>query len=119
MGKEDTAALAFSPSAANLLANNANVRFSVSQLQAIARGHWDWKRGCIKRLMYGSNDKDLDYIEWDDGTYFTAANLKDFRQNFETALEFNHAVGFCYNNQTRKIRMLWIYRCGCTCGHKD
>lgn len=107
--------LTFSASAATLLANNAAVPFTRNQLVAIARGNIEWKYGCIQRLLYMTGDKDLRTIQWEDGSYTSAVNIQDFQASIELALGGNHALGFCYDKEARKISMLWVYRCGCRC----
>ena len=113
--KRISRALTFPTGASDLLAQNANIPLSPAVLTAVSRGEIVWKFGCVRRLVYFTNSKDLDGFQFDSGEFISAPNMNDFKASIESSIDFNHALGFCQNEETREISMLWLYRCGCDC----
>ncbi len=76
------------------------------------------KGGCIRYLRYGSSDKDLDQVAFDNGDLLTSStnpNLNDFRENFECAAKFGMGCTLCVHRETKIISMVNLYPCLCTC----
>ena len=118
------------PNVINVIAGNPGLSFSPAQLQLINLGRIvlvppTTSGGCIKHLRYQKNDKDLQQVTFDDGTWITRdpasspnmqiLNLNAFRERLQEAANFGHAVGFCVRIPKKEMFMLNIYPCRCKC----
>ena len=131
---------AATPNAINIFSLNPGLNFTADQLQAINAGTLVvvgpaigrtgavLKRfGCIKSLRYQENDEDLVYVEFDSGAVLAvpptfpgnAANLNDFRKVFEEAACCGYGVSACQDTQKRRIFMVNVLPCECTCDKRD
>ncbi|GJL51843.1 hypothetical protein [Candidatus Nitrospira salsa] len=78
--------------------------------------------GCIRLMRYEENSEDLNYILFDNGNSLRSSQtpgLKDFRQSFECAAKHGMAVTYCISTDRKKIRMVNLYPCLCSCGSKE
>ena len=78
--------------------------------------------GCICFLRYGSNSDDLDYVRFDNGNFISSSqtsNLKDFRENFECAAKYGMAATYCISTDRKRIRMVNLYPCMCSCAPEE
>ena len=108
----------FTDSLIDVVAGNPGLTISAADFSSVARGDTVLTGGCIRYMRYGSSAEDLDQVAFDNGFVLTeaeAANLKDFRENFECAAKFGMGATFCWNRRDRKIFMVNLYPCLCTC----
>ena len=80
---------------------------------------FDLEGGCIRLLRYGDDSSDLDYVLFDNGNSLSSGQtpgLKGFRESFECAAKHGMAVTYCITKDRKKIRMVNLYPCLCSCG---
>ena len=112
--------ITLTPNLANIVAGNIGATLSVSSLVSASSGRIRWFDGCITRLFYLNDGKDLDFIVIS-GAHpgsVNATNLKDFRERLEEAACCGHRVAFCVLDDNT-INMLHVYPCQCTCKGTD
>lgn len=124
--------LTASPNAIRVIGGNPGLDFSADQIRAINAGTLvlvgpgttpvpvppQLRGGCINALRYGKSDTDLVRIAFDSGFVLdlgNATNLNDFRERFQEAANFGHGVSLCHDTTNRRIFMVNIYPCDCTC----
>ncbi len=110
---QDPTTVVLTPSLIAVAAGNPGLSLSISDLATN-----DLKGGCIRRLLYGTSDKDLDFVIFDNGDVLTSGtntNLKYFSENFECAAKFGMGLTVCVNRETGTLRMVNLYPCLCTC----
>ena len=120
----DQTLLVASPNAINVIAGNPGLAFTAAQVTAISTGvlvlsnPLGFQPQCITHLRYQDSDKDLQQITLSNGTVYTntdITNLKDFRERLQEAANFGHGVTFCVDTREKRMVMLNIYPCKCTC----
>lgn len=134
--------LTLTPNALNVLAANPGITFSRDDLDAAQRGELvlvgagptvqipgglvfpvpgSRLAGCIDSLVYGNGSNDLTNATIGGVHYSTATvvNLNEFREVLQDAANFGHRVLACLNTVTRRMSMLWIFPCDCTCDKRD
>ena len=117
----DQSQLTATPNVISVIAGNPGLSFSAAQVSAIGAGTivlTPVSPKCITHLRYQENDKDLQQVSFDDGSYVTNAditNLNDFRERLQEAANFGHGVTFCEDKTKKRMFMLNIYPCKCLC----
>ena len=74
--------------------------------------------GCITRLMYQNDGNDLYFVQINGSKIISKAdvsNLDDFRERLQEAANYGHGVTFCLDRTNKRIFMLHIIPCRCTC----
>lgn len=106
---------------ANIVAGNVGVQFSPATLTAAAAGRVQWLEGCVTRMLYNTSGRDLDgvQISGDHPGWVAASNLNEFKERFEEAACCGHGVAFCVTDEGKRIVMLHVYPCKCTCERKE
>lgn len=103
---------------AAVLATNPGLAVTQAGLSGIIAGTIRAHGGCIKVLRYGDSSKDLDYVLFDSGDSLSsgvATNLNDFAQVLLEAANHGHRVTYCQDTAGRRIFMVNLWPCGCTC----
>ena len=130
--------LTASPTTINVIRLNPDLIFSDAQIRALNAGTLvavgpgrgfspggsgplrDF--GCIETLRYGNGDTDLVRVEFDSGEVLTkfgnCVNLDDFRARLQEAANFGHGLNGCLDTATKKLSMLNISPCECTCDER-
>ncbi|GJL63565.1 MAG: hypothetical protein NPIRA04_22190 [Nitrospirales bacterium] len=112
----------------NVIAGNKGLNFNAAQLKALNAGilvlnsPTDFKPKCITHLRYQNDDKDLQQITLDDGTFFTnttVTNLNEFRETLRDAACCGHGITFCLDREEKRMFMLNVYPCKCKCRDRD
>lgn len=78
--------------------------------------------GCIRLMRYEKNSEDLTYILFKNGNVLSSgptSNLKDFRETFECAAKNGMGVTYCISKDRKRIRMVNLYPCLCSCGPEE
>ena len=104
-----------------LLSNNPATPLTPANFQAAAKGDLVAVSGCIERLMYLKDGNDLFFVTVGGTTVpaSQATNLNDFRDRLQEAANFGHGVVFCWFKGERRINMLHVIPCQCTCDKRD
>lgn len=113
---QDTKSIVMTDSLIAVVAGNPGLTISINDLVNASTAPRPLRGGCIRYLRYGSSAEDLDRVVFDNGDTITeadAANLKDFRENFECAAKFGMGATFCLIQG--RISMVNLYPCLCTC----
>ena len=126
----DNVQLTVTQSAIDVIRANPGLTFSAADIRAInagtlvlvpgsvvgPSGQTQFPSGCITSLRFES-DKELTMVEIDGKPYTTAtiANLNDFRETFKEAACCGHGVSFCLFTDQKRMSMLNVYPCKCTC----
>lgn len=103
---------------AAVLATNPGLLVTQVDLAAIISGDIFSDAGCIKVLRYGKNSKDVEYVEFDSGKSLDSSaitNLSDFAQVFQDAANHGLRVTYCRYKAAKRISMVNLWPCGCTC----
>ncbi len=119
MAKAEEEQLTLTDNTLEVLSANPGVTFTPEQLRLVAAGRIVVKHGCIKRLVYSGNHRNLVSVLLDPSGWVAAPNLDDFRRVFEHAANHGHGVIFCYNIQTKEISMPALIVCQCPCRKHD
>ncbi len=114
--------ITFTQNLIDVVSANPGLTVTPGVFTGIVNGNVVVVRGCIRELRYGDGDKDLDVLTLDDGhgpyTAADIANLRDFRERFQEAANFGHAVNFCWDKTAKKMTMLNILPCKCKCAQQ-
>lgn len=108
------------PQFVQIVAGCQGATVATSTLIAAAQGKTRWFQGCITRLYYGDDGKDLDFIAIDGPSPGQAnpSNLKDFRERLEEAACCGHEVSFTVR-ENNTMFMLNVRPCKCKCDKQD
>lgn len=132
--KDDKVQLTATPNAIRVIAANPGLTFSASDIRALNTGNLvlvpsgaispgtvTSVSGCITYLQFLNGDDDLNLVGID-GVFYTQGqitNLNDFRETFKEAACCGHGVSFCWYKEEKRMTMLNLEPCKCTCDKRD
>ena len=118
--KNQSPSLTVTPEILNSLSVARGLTLTESQLKAITQGQLSAPPVpfCVSAIGYEGTTGNILLVQFSVGTFLSSAdvdNLNDFKEQFQDALNFKHAVSFLLDSGNR-IEFLQVIGChGCEC----